>query len=172
MPYSNTTILESCHTNNGERTVLRMVLAPYATEQPHFHTQFTELFYVEAGELDVWNGFGKVHLELAQSASIERNLVHHYVAGRTGAVITVTLEPGNHDVEHAIRILHGTQRDGTYAQLSTAEGNRTLFSIAIAQLMDANPVEAAKEHTEALLASEEAYRLETLKRELMERYGR
>jgi len=170
MPYTNTTLIESCKNNNGERTVLRTVLEPYATEMPHFHTLFTEHFYVEAGELDLWNGFGKLHLELAQAAGIERNLVHHYVAGKQGATVVVTIEPGNPDFEQALQIISGAQQDGTYAQLNAAEGTRIIFSIAIAQLCDCNPVEKDKERMEALLASEEGYRVEALKKELLEKY--
>jgi quercetin dioxygenase-like cupin family protein len=170
MSYTTTQILESCKDNNGERTVLRTVLEPYATALPHVHTQFTELFYVEAGELDVWNGFGKVHLELAQAVGIERNTVHHYVAGKTGAILTITLEPGSTDVEKAIQIMQGIQHDGTYVQLNTAEGSRLIFSTLMAQLTDSNPVGDAKEQMEALLNSEESYRVESLKRELLDTY--
>lgn len=163
MLHNNTVILESCRDNNGERTVLRTVLEPYATEQSHFHTLFTESFYVEAGSLDLWNGFGKVHLELAQAMSIGPNTLHHYVAGKAGATVTVTLEPGNLDFEQAIRIAQGLERDAAYSSFGAGEEDQALLRAVMAELMDAHHGQA-----EASLHSPQ---LKALKEVLLGRYG-
>jgi quercetin dioxygenase-like cupin family protein len=171
MLHTSTIILESCRDNNGERSVLRMVLEPYATEQPHVHTLFKESFYVEAGTLDLWNGFGKVHLELAQAMSIEPNTPHHYVAGKTGATVTVTLEPGSPDFEAAIRIMQGLERDAAYSTFGISEADQLLLLAVMAELMDACFTDGAKEQMDALLNSAEAGSVKALKEALLAQYG-
>jgi quercetin dioxygenase-like cupin family protein len=170
MFHKHTVILESCRDNNGERSVWRMVLEPYATELPHFHTLFKESFYVEAGTLDLWNGFGKVHLELAQAMSIEPNTPHHYVAGKTGATVTVTLEPGNAVFEAAIRILQGLERDAAYSTFGISEADQLLLRAVIAELSDAHFTEEAKEQMDTLLHSSQAEKVKALKEALLAQY--
>ena len=170
MLHKNTLIIESCRDNNGERTVLRSVLEPYATEFPHVHTLFTESFYVEAGTLDLWNGFGKVHLELAQAMSIEPNTPHHYVAGKTGATVTITIEPGNLHVEYAVQIIQGLERDAVYSSFGKDKSESFLLVAVIADLMDAHPTAELKEQLEALFNSPEAEKVNALKKALLAQY--
>lgn len=168
MHHTNILLLESCRDNNGERTVLRLLLEPYATEQPHVHTRFKESFYVEAGSLDLWNGFGKVHLELAQAMSIEPHTPHHYVAGKTGATVTVTLEPGHLEFEQAIRIMQGLERDAAYSGFGISEEDHSLLHAVITELMDAQLTGDGKEQQEELLHSPKA---KALKEALLAQYG-
>lgn len=168
MLHKNILILESCRDNNGERSVFRMTLEPYATEQPHVHTRFKESFYVEAGSLDLWNGFGKVHLELAQAMSIEPNTPHHYVAGKTGATVTMTLEPGHLNFEQAIRMAQGLQRDAAYSSFGANEEDQLLLRVVMADLMDAQLTGDAREQAEALRDSSQ---VKALKEALLGRYG-
>jgi quercetin dioxygenase-like cupin family protein len=170
MLQKNTLIIESCRDNNGEKTVLRTVLEPYATEFPHFHMLFTESFYVEAGTFDLWNGFGKVHLELAQAMSIEPNTPHHYVAGKTGATATVTIEPGNLHVEYAVQIIQGLERDGAYSSFGKDESESFLLVAVIAELSDVHRVGESKDQMEALLNSPEAEKVNALKKALLAQY--
>ena len=111
-----------------------------------------------------------MHLELAQSLSIEREIPHHYVAGKTGTTVTITLEPGNPDVEKAVRIVQGMQRDGSYSQLHTVKINHLAFVVVMADLTDSYPVEEMKAEIDALLNSGEAYRVKLLKQQLLGRY--
>lgn len=171
MLHKHTVILESCRDNNGERSVFRRVLEPYATEQPHFHTLFKESFYVEAGTLDLWNGFGKVHLELAQAMSIEPNTPHHYVAGRTGATVTVTLEPGNLNFEEAVRIIRGLEHEAAYSTFGISETDQHLLQAVIVELCDAHFTGEAKEQIDALLSSPEAEKVKALKNALLAQHG-
>lgn len=165
MTYQNTEIIESCRHNNGARTVLRCVLDAYATVSPHVHTQFSESVFVEYGSIDLWNGFGKVHLELGQSMSIEAHTLHHYVAGKTGARLTVTLEPGNLDFEYAIQIMQGLRRDSTDSALHSKQD--PVFMAVIAKLSNFNPPEGTTEPNMAFLNSPE---VKSLKQSLLTKY--
>lgn len=168
MHHTNILLLESCRDNNGERTVLRLLLEPYATEQPHVHTRFKESFYVEAGSLDLWNGFGKVHLELAQAMSIEPHTPHHYVAGKTGATVTITLEPGHLEFEQAIRIMQGLERDASFSTFGNTEEDQLLLFAVMAELSDMHVTGDAKEQQEKLRHSPKA---KALKEALLAQYG-
>lgn len=143
MLYPNTTIIESCRQNNGARTILSCILDAYASVPPHVHTQFSESFFVEYGSLELWNGFGKVLLELAQSMSIAPHTLHHYVAGKTGARLTITLEPGNLHFEQAVQIWQGIRRDADYLPL--LNHNDSVLLAVMAELTDFNPPEGATE---------------------------
>lgn len=170
MPDKRTEILESAKDNNGERTVLKSVLAPYATVFSHFHTLFTETFYVEEGEIDIWNGFGKIHLEKGQAASIERNTPHHYLVGKKEATVVITLEPGSLSFEQAIHIMQGMHRDGSYAQLCTMEKDKLAFLSIIAELTDSHTTGQTKEQIEMLLHSTTNATTEALKQEWFRKY--
>jgi len=126
---------------------------------------------VEAGTLDLWNGFGKVHLELAQAMSIEPHMPHHYVAGKTGATVTVTLEPGNVQVEQAVLIMQGLARDAGYSTYDEDGSDRLLFVAAIAELTDTHFTAELKEQTDALWNSPEAENVKALKEALLVQYG-
>lgn len=170
MLHTNTVIIESCRDNNGERTVLRSILEPYATELPHVHTLFAESFYVEAGTLDLWNGFGKVHLELAQAMSIEPHTLHHYVAGKTGATVTITLVPGNADVEHAIRIIQGLERDAAYSSFGSEGNDSHLLRAVLAELSDCHvSPDELKDHMTT--SPDEVEKVHALKTALLAQYG-
>lgn len=170
MFHKHTVILESCRDNNGGRSVFRMALEPYATELPHVHTLFRELFYVESGSLELWNGFGKVHLELAQAMSIEPHTLHHYVAGKTGATLTVTLEPGNWNAEQAIRIMQGLEREAAYAAFGISDADQLLLRAVIAELSDAHFTGETKEQMDAFLSPPEAEKVKALKNALLAHY--
>lgn len=171
MLHTPTVILESCRDNNGERSVFRRVLEPYAREESHVHTLFRESFYVEAGSLDLWNGFGKVHLELAQAMSIEPNTPHHYVAGKTGATVTITLEPGNLNAEQAIRIMQGLEREAAYPTFGISETNQPLLLAVLAELSDVHFTGDTKAQMDALLHSPQAEKAKALKEALLAQYG-
>lgn len=165
MLYQNCTILESCRDNNGARTVLSCILDAYASVAPHMHTRFSESFFVEYGSLELWNGFGKVLLELAQGMSIAPHTLHHYVAGKSGARITVTLEPGNLAFEQAVLIVQGIRRDAAYSQ-RLANNDPVLLAV-LAELTDFNPPEGSTEPNAVFMNAPEVI---ALKRELMEKF--
>ncbi len=170
MAYTTTEILESATENNGSRTVLKSVLAPYATVFPHFHTLFKETVEVVEGEIDIWNGFGKLHLEKGQSASIEKNTLHRYVAGKMQTTVMITFEPGNLDFENAMRILKGLQHDGNTLHLSTPQASNLALLTIIFQLTDSTPVEDTKISMDNLLQSPEGYKVEEFKQECLKKY--
>lgn len=171
MLYKHASILESCRDNNGERTVLRVVLEPYATDLPHAHSLFTESFYVEEGTLDLWNGFGKVHLELAQSMSIGPNTLHHFVAGKQGCTVTITLQPGNLNFEYAMQIIRGLENNDAYSSVGSIHDNNLALLAILCDLTDASPASETKERIEALLNSAEAENVKVLKKTLLTPYG-
>ena len=170
MPDNNTEIIESAEHNNGQRTVIRTVLNPYATVVPHFHNLFTETIEVVEGELDIWNGFGKVHLEKGQSVSIEKQTLHHYVAGKMKTIVQVSLEPGNEHFEHAIKIIQGLKQDNEFTQLLSTEYDKQMLLSIITDLTDSNVTGDNKEHIDALRNSPETFAIERLKQEWLQRY--
>lgn len=165
MLYQNTEIIESCRQNNGARTVLSCVLDAYATVAPHVHTLFSESVFVEYGSIDLWNGFGKVHLELGQSMSIEAHTLHHYIAGKTGVRLTVTLEPGNLNFEYAVQIMQGVRRDSIDSALHTNQD--PVFMAVIGELTNFNPPEGTTGPNTAFINSPE---VKALKQALLTKY--
>lgn len=71
-------ILQSANNNDGERAVLKTMLAPGATVFPHFHTLFNETLEILEGEIDVWNEESKITLMVGQPATIEKNAIHSF----------------------------------------------------------------------------------------------
>lgn len=170
MLFKTTEIIESARNNNGSQTIVRSVLLPYAAVLPHFHTLFTETFDVIEGEIDIWNGFGKVHLEKGQTVSIEKNTLHHYVVGEKGTVLDITFMPGHLNFENAIRIFQGIERDGTDNHFSTPEAADIALLAIIMELTESNPDEETKSVIDALLISREGYNVEILKQTWLKKY--
>jgi len=166
-----TTIIESAKSNHGTRTMLRCFISPYETVFSHYHTLFNEIFEVmDDGDIDVWNGFGKVHLEKGQTLSIEKNTLHHYVAGSKGAEVIITIEPGSVDYENAVHITNGLHQHGIDFGLETIEKNNLAFMAIIAELTNSNALAENKKQIDNLRNSEEGELIEALKKEWLHKY--
>lgn len=107
------TFVETSAETNGERTLLRIELAPGGGNKPHYHNVFTERFEVAEGELLVLRGTERHVLQPGQSLTAPANTLHCF--GNPTAQPTcffVELRPGHTGFERTLQIGYGLAADG------------------------------------------------------------
>lgn len=153
-------LLELVDRSTAPRTVVETALPPGAAVAQHDHTRFDETLAGLAGTLDVWPGALRTTLEAGEAITVPRRTAHRYAAGPAGAVPRVTYTPCPPDLERAVAIVRGLQRDGAYPRLGAANQHALLVLAVPTELTDAHPADATgaaldtlrREHGAALAA--------------------
>jgi quercetin dioxygenase-like cupin family protein len=165
-------ITKSALSNDNRRTVLHAILGPGATTYPHYHTIFSETFTLLKGPLTVYTSpdiseasLEAKTLEVGESVTIPPKQLHYFLAGEGEVTVTMTFEPGVLDLERAMMIMRGTQRDGTYQGY-----NDIVFMAVLGELTNSTGVGETKKMLDELYASRRD-EIQVKKTELLEKYA-
>ncbi len=107
------TFLETSAESGGERSLLAMEVVPGGKVTPHFHTSYSEHFFVREGHLTVEIGESRHDLGPGDDEAVSPGTRHAWRNdGSVPVQADLELRPGHSGFEDSLRMVYGLAADG------------------------------------------------------------
>jgi mannose-6-phosphate isomerase-like protein (cupin superfamily) len=107
------TFLKTSEETGGERTLVKVEVAPGGGTPPHYHKTYEEHFEVLDGELEVHVGGEAQTLHPGEKATVPLDTLHNFRNPTDGpTAFLVELRPGSEGFEKALKAGYGLASDG------------------------------------------------------------
>lgn len=124
------TFIQTAAETQGERTLLRVELAPGGGNDLHYHKTFEEAFTVISGNLGIQLNRDIIELNAGESAIAPRGVSHRFfnLSDTYPAVFEVELLPASAGFETCLQVAYGLAADGL---TSNSSAPKNLYHLAL-----------------------------------------